>query len=59
MKPMQSEISDLMERPGVWSDGSINVIYMDGHVAKVASGEFPNTESFWANVALINGVKGE
>ena len=53
----QAEIPLMMERPGVWEDGEINVLYFDGHVAKVAAGEFPNTDAFWANVARINSKK--
>ena len=54
---VQSAIPLLMERPGVWEYGEINVLYLDGHVATVAAGEFPNTDAFWANVARINSKK--
>lgn len=54
---IQSEALLLMERPGVWPGGEINVMYLDGHVESVPQGEFPNTEEFWANVASINALQ--
>lgn len=51
---VQSEVPIYVERPGAWDNGEVNVLYLDGHAERVPSGEFPNTEQFWANVARID-----
>lgn len=41
-----ARIPVMMERPGAWEDGSINVLFFDGHVESVPPGTFPNTPAF-------------
>ncbi|MBP8127955.1 MAG: hypothetical protein KA184_00125 [Candidatus Hydrogenedentes bacterium] len=42
----QSAIPVMWEWPLPHSDGSISVLYMDGHVDRVPKGLFPNTDAF-------------
>jgi prepilin-type processing-associated H-X9-DG protein len=51
-----ARIPVMMERPGAWEDGSINVLFFDGHVESVPPGSFPNTPAFVEALLSIDAL---
>jgi hypothetical protein len=52
-----AQIPVFMERPGVWADGRIHVIYLDGSVQAVLPGTFPNTKTFLDAVLALDALE--